>query len=73
MCFVLLFDSKLIATDKCTGRWYCGRTPKDELPDPRGSLVNDIATFSCHRASQSTGSTRQPPFTTCVKSGAPLN
>ena len=36
--FVLLVDSP----DKCTGWWHCVSTPKDELPDPRGSLANDI-------------------------------
>ena len=39
----------------------------DELPEPRGSLVNDIPSRMCYRASQSSGLTRQPPFTTCVK------
>ena len=38
MCFVLLFDS----TDKCTGGWCCESTPKNELPDPRGSLADNI-------------------------------
>ena len=28
---------KLIATDKCTGRWHCRRTLKNEVPDPRES------------------------------------
>ena len=37
------------------------------VPDPKGSLANDIHTFLCYRASQSKSSTRQPPFTTHVK------
>ena len=35
-CFIIV----LIA--KCTGQWCCGSTPKDELPDPRGSLAKTI-------------------------------
>ena len=35
MC-ILLVD----CTDKCTGRWLCGSTAKDKLPEPRG-LAND--------------------------------
>ena len=30
------------STDKCTGWLHCGSTPKDGLPDPRGSLANKI-------------------------------
>ena len=30
------------STNKCTGWWHCGSTPKDELSDPRGSLANEI-------------------------------
>ena len=30
------------STDKCTGRWRCGSAPKDELPDSRRSLANNI-------------------------------
>ena len=37
---------------KCTGRWHCGRTPKDELPDPRGSLANDILSCAIEQANQ---------------------
>ena len=40
MRFILLLD--ISSTDKCMGRWRCGSTLKDELPDPRGSLTNDI-------------------------------
>ena len=36
--FILVTSS----TDKCTGRWHRGSTPKDELPEPRGSLANDV-------------------------------
>ena len=33
----------IVLIAKCTGQWHCaGSTPKDELPDPRGSLTNDI-------------------------------
>ena len=57
MHFVLLLDSKF--TDKCTGRWHCGRTPKDELRDSRGSLANDIPFCAIElTASQSRGLTR---------------
>ena len=40
MCFPLLAD----CTDKCTVQdddADCGRTLKDELPEPRGSLANN--------------------------------
>ena len=47
MHFALLLDS----TDKCTGRWRCGSTPKDELPDPRGSLEN-IPSHTIEQANQ---------------------
>ena len=50
MHFVLLLDSKL--TVKYTGQWCCGRTPKDELPDPRGSLANDIPSRAIEQANQ---------------------
>ena len=38
--FILLLDTS--STDKCTGRWCRGSTPKDELPEPRETLANDI-------------------------------
>ena len=58
MRFVLLLDNKLTPHVKCTGQWRCGRTLKDELPNPQWSLANDIRTFPCYRAWQSKGSTR---------------
>ena len=39
-------------TDKCTGRWCCGNTLKDELPEPRGCLVNDISSHAIEQANQ---------------------
>ena len=48
MHFILLLDS----ADKCTGRWHCGSTLKDELPDPRGSLANDIPSRAIEQANQ---------------------
>ena len=50
MRFIVLLDSKL--TDQCTGQWHCGRTPKDELPDPRESLANDIPSCAIEQANQ---------------------
>ena len=50
MHFVLSLDSKL--TDKCAGQWHCGRTLKDELLYPRGSLANDIPSHAIEQASQ---------------------
>ena len=34
MHFVLLLDTS--NSDKCTGQWCHGSTPKDELPEPKG-------------------------------------
>ena len=48
MHFVLLVD----CTNKCTGRWRCGSTSKDELPKPRGSLANDIPSPAIEQAKQ---------------------
>ena len=48
MHFVLFLDGN----DKCTGLWYCGRTMKNELPDPRGSLANDIPSHAIEQANQ---------------------
>ena len=43
----------LIASiDKFTGGWHYGSTPKDELPDPRGSLANDIPSRAIEQANQ---------------------
>ena len=60
---ILLVD----CTDKRKGWWRSGRTSKDKLPQLRGSLANDVATFPSYRASQSRSSTRRLPFTTCIK------
>ena len=48
MRFVLLLDTS--STDECTGRWHCGSTLKDELPEPRGSLANDIPSCAIEQA-----------------------
>ena len=50
MRFVLLLDSKL--TVKCTGQWHCGSTLKDELPDPKESLANNILSRAIEQANQ---------------------
>ena len=50
MCFVLLLDTS--TTDKYTGQWCRGSTPKDELPEPRGSLANDIPSYAIEQANQ---------------------
>ena len=34
MFYVLLLDTS--NTDKRTGQWCCGSTPKDELREPKG-------------------------------------
>ena len=54
------------STDKCTGRWSRGSTPKDGVYDPRRSLANKVP-FPCCTASQTRDFKRGPPFTTCVK------
>ena len=64
MHFVLLLDTS--STDECTGRWCRGSTPKDELPEPRGSLANDIPSHAIEQVNQK-GSTRRLPFTIHVK------
>ena len=46
MHFVLLY---CWSTNKCTGQWHCGSTTKDELPDPRGSLANDIPSHAIEK------------------------
>ena len=50
MCasFYCLNDS----TEKCTGRWRYGSTPKDALPDQRGSLANDMPSCAIEQANQ---------------------
>ena len=48
MHFVLLIDR----TDKCTGWWHCESTLKDEMPEPRGSLVNNIPSRAIEQANQ---------------------
>ena len=50
MCirFILLVD----CSDKCTGRWCCGSTSKDELPEPRGSLGNNIPSRAIEQANR---------------------
>ena len=40
------------SSDKCAGQWRCGSTPKDELADPRGSLINDIPSCAIEQANQ---------------------
>ena len=40
------------STNKCTGKWCCGSTPKDELPEPRGSLANNIPSCALEQANQ---------------------
>ena len=39
-------------TDKCTERWCCGSTSKYELPEPRGSLANDMPSRAIEQANQ---------------------
>ena len=48
MRFVLL----IVCTDKCTGRWCCGSTSKNELPEPRESLANDMPSSAIEKADQ---------------------
>ena len=48
MHVILLVD----CTDKCTGQWHCGSTSKGELPEPRGSLANDIPFHAIEQANQ---------------------
>ena len=45
-------NARFILIAKCTGRWRCGSAPKDELPDPRGSLANDIPSHAIEQANQ---------------------
>ena len=40
------------STDKSTEQWYCGNTPKNGLPDPRGSLANKIPFCAIEQANQ---------------------
>ena len=40
------------STDKCIGRWCCGSTLKDELPELRESLANDIPSCAIAQANQ---------------------
>ena len=42
----------IVLIAKCTGQWHCGSTAKDELPDPRGSLENDIPSRTIEQANQ---------------------
>ena len=42
----------IVLIAKCTGWWCCGSTPKDELPDPRGSLANNIPSRAVEQANQ---------------------
>ena len=49
----VLFEVLLVnCTDKCTGQWRCGITSKDEVPEPRGSLANDIPLHAIEQANQ---------------------
>ena len=50
MCFALLVD----CTDKCTGQWLwlSESTSKDELPQSRGSLTNNIPSRAIEQANQ---------------------
>ena len=52
MCFILLLDTG--STDKCTGWWGHGSTPKDKLSDhePRGPLANNIPSCAIEQANQ---------------------
>ena len=36
-CASFYYLIPVFTTDKCAGRWRRGSTPKDELPEPRGS------------------------------------
>ena len=51
MCFALLLVG---CTDKSTGqwRWLCKSNSKDELPQPRGSLTNNIPLRAVEQANQ---------------------
>ena len=40
------------STDKCTGQWRCGITPKEGLPNPRGSLVSKIPSQAIEQANK---------------------
>ena len=42
------------SNDKYTGQWHCESTLKDELPDPRESLVNEIPSHTIEQANQET-------------------
>ena len=48
------YTSFYYSTDKCTGQWHCGSTLKDEPPDPRGSLANEIPSHTIEQANQET-------------------
>ena len=46
------FDYLNDSTDSCTERWHCGCTLKDELPDQRGFLANDICSRAIEQVNQ---------------------
>ena len=60
LCFITY------STDKCTGRRHCESTSKDDLPDSRGSLANEIPPCTIQQANQKS-STRGLLFITCMK------
>ena len=37
---------------RCAGQWHRRSTSKDGLPDPRGSLVNEIPSHTIGQANQ---------------------
>ena len=39
-------------TDKCIGQWHRGSTTMHGIPDPRGSLVNEILFHTIEQANQ---------------------
>ena len=40
------------STDKCTGRWRRGSTPKDGVNDPRRSLANKVPSHAVQQVNQ---------------------
>ena len=61
LCFIIV----LIA--KCTGRWLTLWKYSKGWTTWIKMVFCKWYTFPCYRANQSRGSTRRPPFTTCVK------
>ena len=46
------FHFIVVLIAKCTGKWYCESFPKDELPDPRWFVANNIPSHAIEQANQ---------------------